>query len=425
MTTPFARSSLRRWLAGLLSLVIALGPLAPPSYAALTLLADEPLNVRNASKPNIVLTVDDSTSMLFDFLPDYIVNAYCRDGTGKMAAACGQAGMANDFSAAGYGRFLSPGYIAQQWKVPYTSYVSGSNYDSSGPGAGCDLTGFPPRCSGGVDPTANNTQPLGIERYPATSPRANMPYEYWTLWAAPVHNSAFNKLYYNPAITYDPPINADGTSFPQMDAGSTNNWTQVPADPWASTKVYVDLTSKVTVGQWCDSDWTQGTNPATGNPFATDPAFCRTNGVVAAASSGAPAAIGDYMYPWVPPGITVDGYTCPSGWTGPDNSVPPRCTLSGTTQLATPQPIWQKIAYSKVASGQPTAAFNASKDPKFFYENDNVIWCNPKSALWPQGGATQSQTCNGAQSQVCTGGTAQKCQGGTQQTCSAITQATT
>src|SRR4051794_8389950 len=176
MTAPFARSRLHRWLAGLLSFLIALGPLATPAYAAVTLLADEPLNVHNSSKPNIVLTVDDSTSMLFDFLPDYVINAYCRDGTGKMAAVCGEGGQANDFTGAGYGRFLSPGYIAQQYKVPFASYAAG--YDNSGPGAGCDLTGFPPRCSGGVDPTAGNTVPPGIERYPSTAARAGKLYEY-------------------------------------------------------------------------------------------------------------------------------------------------------------------------------------------------------------------------------------------------------
>ena len=58
----------RRWLAGVLAVMLGLGPLAP-AYAALTPLADEPLAVKNSAKPNIVLTVDDSTSMLFDFLP--------------------------------------------------------------------------------------------------------------------------------------------------------------------------------------------------------------------------------------------------------------------------------------------------------------------------------------------------------------------
>ena len=64
----------RRWLAALLSMLLGLGPLATPAYAGLTPLADEPINIKNQAKPNIILTVDDSTSMLYDFLPDYVVS---------------------------------------------------------------------------------------------------------------------------------------------------------------------------------------------------------------------------------------------------------------------------------------------------------------------------------------------------------------
>jgi len=71
---------LRRWLAAILALYIGLGPLGTPAFSALTPLGDQPLNIQNSAQPNIVLTIDDSTSMLDDFLPDYVVNAYCRDG---------------------------------------------------------------------------------------------------------------------------------------------------------------------------------------------------------------------------------------------------------------------------------------------------------------------------------------------------------
>src|SRR3974390_1053988 len=79
----------RRGLAGVLAIMIGLGPLATPTYAALTLLGDQPLSVQNQAKPNIMLTVDDSTSMLYDFLPDAAISKYCRDITGNMNAACG------------------------------------------------------------------------------------------------------------------------------------------------------------------------------------------------------------------------------------------------------------------------------------------------------------------------------------------------
>ena len=61
MTHPFSAVSCRRWISGVLAVLIGLGPLATPTYAALTQLADEPINVQNKAQPNIMLTVDDST----------------------------------------------------------------------------------------------------------------------------------------------------------------------------------------------------------------------------------------------------------------------------------------------------------------------------------------------------------------------------
>src|SRR5512132_1464978 len=140
---------LRRWLAGVLAAQLGLGPLATPAYAALTPLADEPLAVRNSAKPNIVLTVDDSTSMLFDFLPDYVVSAYCRGGTGAITAPCGNVGAANDFTLVGGGKYFSPGYTYQQYGYPYANYTG--TYDAAGPGAGC-FPGSPPTCAQATNP---------------------------------------------------------------------------------------------------------------------------------------------------------------------------------------------------------------------------------------------------------------------------------
>src|SRR5262249_45125956 len=151
--------------------------------------------------------------------------------------------------------YFSPGYVYEQYNMPYAAYASG--YDVSGPGAGC-FPGSPPTCSPGVNPG-----PLpGLATYPAgpqpTWPNANKPYEYWLFWPAPGHNSAMNALYYDPLVTYAPPVDASGKSYPQMDASNTSNWTQVPADPWAAPVVYIDLTAKVNLGLWCNSDWTIG-----------------------------------------------------------------------------------------------------------------------------------------------------------------------
>src|ERR1700682_5296543 len=237
-----------RWLAGVLAVILGLGPLASPSYAALTLLADQPLNAQNQAKPNIVLTVDDSSSMLFDYLPDSVIEQNCRGMTGIKNANCGFAGQNT------VGRYVTPGHTFQQYGMPFSA--NNPAFDTSGPGAGC----IGATCSTGIDPAPTPPGALvvwtlypGIERYPLGTPKAGQPYEYWTLWPAPAHNSEFNKVSYNPRLTYDPPVNADGTSYPQM-----NVWTRVPSDPWASIVQYIDLTQNVTIGLWCNSDWSIG-----------------------------------------------------------------------------------------------------------------------------------------------------------------------
>lgn len=47
-----------------------------------------------------------------------------------------------------------------------------------------------------------------------------------------VRNSGYNATYYNPAITYAPPLNYDGTSRISMTAANTNFWKKVPFDAY-------------------------------------------------------------------------------------------------------------------------------------------------------------------------------------------------
>ncbi len=41
-----------------------------------------------------------------------------------------------------------------------------------------------------------------------------------------------NHLTYNPNVTYQAPIKADGTSYPDQNAATTTNWTKVQSDPY-------------------------------------------------------------------------------------------------------------------------------------------------------------------------------------------------
>jgi type IV pilus assembly protein PilY1 len=379
MTSNPMPLALRRWLAGVLAILIGLGPIATPAYAALIPLADEPLNVKNSAHPNVILTVDDSTSMLFDFLPDYVVSTFCRGGTGAMTAACGSVGAASDFTNVGGGKYFSPGYVFEQYNYPYSQYATG--YDAAGPGAGC-YGGSPPTCSGGVDPGSlpgANTYGAGPQ---PSWPNSNRPYEYWLLWPAPSHSAGLNAIYYDPRLTYDPPVDSTGVSYKQMDAGNTSNWTAVPGDPWASSIVTVDLTASVTDGLWCNSDWTLGS--------PTDSTKCRYNGEGGAAFGTVSLADGqDYTYPWAPPNFTV--------------SASPGSVTTNTYAA-------QKVTLDATLKGTGTTALWANaQNAKYFYENENVIWCDVTSPSWPQTGQPVNQTCVNPKSQLCSA-TAGLCQ---------------
>ncbi len=463
MAYPLFPRSYRRWLAALLSVLMACGPLLTPAYAAgLTPLANEPIGIQNSAQPAIVLTVDDSTSMLSDWLPeavaadDYTPNPHCRNGVGAMGSTCGSIGGANDFSsfAGATNKYFSPGWTGQQFGYPFPQFTG--TYDASGPGAGC-YAGSPPTCYHGVDPVnlpGGGTQPNGIGNFPIADPNdptsppvgwalAGQPYPYWQLWPAVVHNAAVNTLYYNPELTYAPPVDSTGASYPQMNAANTATWTQVPTDPWAATQVYVDLTALITVGLWCNSDWSMGAVQVVNGQLTIDTTQCRRNGTAAAAAGTGNASDGqDYTYPWAPAGFVPSAST---GDTFVPNGNSPYTRVPSTTLSYAAQKVNLDPATLDATSINTTNWTSTAQDQKYFYENENILWCDPTSAAWPaqntretcqnitnptscvgfqpqvcnlqaQTCSDQTQVCNGAQTQVCNLG-AQTCQGVQTQTC--------
>ena len=122
--------------------------LASVSHAATTDIAQVPLvtSAPNAVLPNLMFVLDDSGSMNWDFLPDYVDDNRCRSGGA-------------------------------------TSTASGSF------GAAC----------------------------------ANEP---------PYRSPSYNGSYYNPAITYRPPLYANGTSWPTQNAAASASWTSVRNDAY-------------------------------------------------------------------------------------------------------------------------------------------------------------------------------------------------
>src|SRR6266496_5011521 len=104
------RHAVRRTLATVLSALLALGPLGEPAYAALTVLADEPIVAREAAKPNIVYTVDDSGSMASGYIPDYVTAAPTSSSGVSIPAFCRGAIQVNASGAPFYNKDLSSTY---------------------------------------------------------------------------------------------------------------------------------------------------------------------------------------------------------------------------------------------------------------------------------------------------------------------------
>ena len=252
-------------LAALLSLLIALPP-AGPAFAQRKStiddgLADAPIGAKNSAKPNIMMTLDNSGSMNWDFLPDQTVGNisninnggnYCRNASGAMAQSCG-----GNASVTYYKMFTQAGY----------------------PIAGA-----------------------------ATPPRS-------ALWAPAGRVAAFNGMAYNPAIEYKPPLkptfdpenpahNANipnsTYAYPEQDAALTVNWTKVQVDPFLAPATTVNINNstaagQITVGRWCNSDYPTDVNSGD---------HCRVNGrAYPAGTNGAPAVAGDWQYPVRPAGF--------------------------------------------------------------------------------------------------------------------------
>src|SRR5215218_3351241 len=60
----------RKAVASIVAYALAFGQIAPAAYAASTDISDIPLAVKNQVAPNIMMTLDDSGSMQWEFLPE-------------------------------------------------------------------------------------------------------------------------------------------------------------------------------------------------------------------------------------------------------------------------------------------------------------------------------------------------------------------
>lgn len=180
--------------------------------AASTDIANSPVVTSDSNStpvpPNLMFIVDDSGSMAWDFLPDWANDYYCKRASGSV-----NTGNTNDSYAVN-------SLCCRNRSGGSDTCISGASYRSSRTSAA----------------------------------RGDVPFT----------SSDFNSAYYNPAITYTPPRNADGTSRPSQTCANsggtvsgsncTGGWATVKADDYAiqeTSGTTVDLVTGYADLQWC------------------------------------------------------------------------------------------------------------------------------------------------------------------------------
>ncbi len=448
-TTPIRRSAARA-LCALLAFAMTFAPVTA-AYGAATPLADVPIAAKITAKPNVIYTLDDSGSMQYNFLPDYVTNAAAnisvsltrqgpvaattppppmvyRARTNAVAALTSVAigDYVNVIGAAqpeynGFFKVVAkPAANQIEYEVgavastPVTVAAGYGNiqistsaaYCRSGAGtatcpqqavainasgntviSGSTITRVGPLAVGGlVTATLTNTAAnlatistgdaitITNSTTAATLPGSSSDPYYGTFIVTklsptqltyqitaiagttpvaaggnryiqfggsttfappPLHAAEFNRLAYNPAVTYNAPLKADGLPLTNTGTDGSGNYA-VTALKWASPSVDRDpfasyeaaavpavtpmwpattkdnLSLRVAVQLYCNTDWPILVNDPAGGASVLDAGdvngqfqagkgnYCRINGTQYDANGalGVPAVPADYNYPW-------------------------------------------------------------------------------------------------------------------------------
>lgn len=116
----------------------------------------------------------------------------------------------------------------------------------------------------------------------------------------PYMSAEFNGIYYNPSNTYKPPVNPDGTSYPDQFylSGATKKWDKVQSNPFISPGALVNLETGYADKVWCNTASPTATdtnaNYAESLKPTTTNTNCRRNGI---AYTVAPTTSAVYNYP--------------------------------------------------------------------------------------------------------------------------------
>ena len=371
MTTNTLRDYGRQLLISVITTGLVWAPLADQAYAASTPvpLADIPIAAKVTTKPNIVYTLDDSGSMQFGYLPDWVVAAAT---SGNVASITRVGTTATATLSAAVNAFKNQTMYLLIWGANQAQYDGTflGTFDATGKIFTYTVAGAPATpATGAIAYSAGSAYcRSGVTTATCSSGAIN------TFNSPPYYAADFNALAYNPNVNYTPPIDCrSGACLPLTHTigtdtdvnGNQINFAKVQPDPFVNPgAAYANLTATVAVPLYCNTDWplTAGVNlaitdvgNANGEYSAGTGAWCRINGTPydASAASGAPQVPGTYSYP----------YQASSGATG----------------------------------------------TQYFYRPlaNKVLWCDSTSPLWPRNatitgcnggtpvtGAPVQQTCN-------------------------------
>lgn len=202
--------------------LLCLGMHALPSLAASTDISSGPLITPSASpvKPNLMFLLDDSGSMRWDYLPDWLGYSdqnYCKNSSGETGTKCCR----------------QPGSNSSAW-ICLPQNTAGINIDTVY-GDGTNQRGMPPFL----------THTTWTLQFPASGGGTR----------EEVVNGGFNSTYYNPTIRYRPPVDAGGASLTSFSGVGTTPWdaygvmygaqgidlrTQFPDTEWCTDASYSD-----------------------------------------------------------------------------------------------------------------------------------------------------------------------------------------
>jgi type IV pilus assembly protein PilY1 len=216
----------------------------------------------------------------------------------------------------------------------------------------------------------------------------------------PLHAADFNRLAYNPSVTYTAPLKADGLPLTNTGTDSKGNYgfdalkwsaASVDRDPFSAYETLAGVTpmstakdtlgAKVNVTLYCNTDWPTLVNEPNGPATALDVgdangqyrsgagAWCRINGTKydVSAASGAPAIEADYNYPW----------SVSSGATGPQYFTP--ALANKRLWCDTTSPYYPKNTANIVGCNGGTANYTGPPRTQTCIANGNT--CNPDPLL--------------------------------------------